>query len=99
MRVGVYIIGAWLSGQTIAGWTSLMLVVVVLGAIQMFVLGMIGEYIGRLYTQAKNRPLYIVQNIAGGSVAKATLGINAAVPATLSSVGPLPVHPEGGERR
>ena len=73
----VYIFAAWLSGQTIAGWTSLMLVVVVLGAIQMFVLGMIGEYIGRLYTQAKNRPLYIVQNIAGGSVAKATLGIDA----------------------
>ncbi len=73
----VYIIGAWLSGQTIAGWTSLMLVVVVLGAIQMFVLGMIGEYIGRLYTQAKNRPLYIVQNIAGGSVNRATLGIDA----------------------
>ena len=76
----VYIFGAWLSGQTIAGWTSLMLVVVVLGAIQMFVLGMIGEYIGRLYTQAKNRPLYIVQNIAGGSVAKATLGIDASAP-------------------
>ena len=76
----VYIFGAWLSGQTIAGWTSLMLVVVVLGAIQMFVLGMIGEYIGRLYTQAKNRPLDIVQNIAGGSVAKATLGIDASAP-------------------
>ena len=69
---------AWLSGRTIAGWTSLMLVVVVLGAIQMFVLGMIGEYIGRLYTQAKNRPLYIVQDVAGASVAEATLGINAA---------------------
>jgi hypothetical protein len=42
-----------------------MLVVVVLGAVQMFVLAMMGEYIGRLYSQAKNRPLYIVQDIAG----------------------------------
>ena len=73
----VYIGASWLSGATIQGWTSLMLVVVVLGAIQMFVLGMIGEYLGRLYTQAKNRPLYVVQNVAGAGVAKATLGIDA----------------------
>ena len=73
----IYIGVSWLSGATIQGWTSLMLVVVVLGAIQMFVLGMIGEYLGRLYTQAKNRPLYVVQNVAGAGVAKATLGIDA----------------------
>ncbi len=73
----IYIFVGWLSGQAIQGWTSLMLVTVVLGAIQMFVLGMIGEYLGRLYTQSKNRPLYIVQGIAGGAVNKATLGVNA----------------------
>jgi dolichol-phosphate mannosyltransferase len=61
----IYILFAWLSGRSIPGWTSLMLVVVVLGAVQMFVLGMLGEYIGRLYSQAKQRPLYIVQEIAG----------------------------------
>jgi dolichol-phosphate mannosyltransferase len=43
-----------------------MLVVVVLGAIQMFVLALMGEYIGRLYNEAKRRPLYIVQEVAGG---------------------------------
>ena len=42
-----------------------MLVVVILGAVQMFVLGMIGEYLGRLYIESKRRPLYIVQEIAG----------------------------------
>ena len=61
----IYILIAWASGRSIPGWTSLMLVVVVLGAVQMFVLGMMGEYIGRLYSQAKQRPLYIVQEIAG----------------------------------
>src|SRR5215213_1606865 len=61
-----YITYAWLAGQSIQGWTSLMLVVVVLGAVQMFVLALMGEYIGRLYNQAKQRPLYIVQEIAGG---------------------------------
>jgi len=61
----LYILAAWLSGRSVAGWTSLMLVVVVLGAVQMFVLALMGEYIGRLYNEAKKRPLYIVQGIAG----------------------------------
>jgi glycosyltransferase involved in cell wall biosynthesis len=61
-----YIAYAWLVGESIQGWTSLMLVVVVLGAIQMFVLALMGEYIGRLYNEAKRRPLYIVQEVAGG---------------------------------
>ena len=60
----VYIGYAWLAGQ-IQGWTSLMLIVVVLGAVQMFVLALMGEYIGRLYNEAKRRPLYIVQELAG----------------------------------
>ena len=64
----IYITYAWASGRSIQGWTSLMLVVVILGAVQMFVLALLGEYIGRLYNQAKQRPLYIVQEIAGGSV-------------------------------
>jgi dolichol-phosphate mannosyltransferase len=64
----LYIAYAWLAGEIIQGWTSLMLVVVVLGAVQMFVLALMGEYIGRLYNEAKHRPLYIVQEIAGTSV-------------------------------
>src|SRR4051812_30451668 len=62
----LYIAYAWAAGQNIQGWTSLMLVVVVLGAVQMFVLALQGEYIGRLYNEAKRRPLYIVQEVAGG---------------------------------
>jgi dolichol-phosphate mannosyltransferase len=69
-----YIAYAWIAGQSIQGWTSLMLVVVVLGAVQMFVLALMGEYIGRLYNEAKRRPLYIVQDIAGGDGQHARLG-------------------------
>lgn len=89
----LYIGASWLSGETIEGWTSLMLVVVVLGAVQMFVLGLIGEYLGRLYHQSKDRPLYIVQNMVGGPVRPASLGIDAS-----AFEGPTPVHDEGGER-
>ena len=73
----LYILAGWLAGEAIPGWTSLMLVVVVIGAVQMFVLGLMGEYIGRLYSQAKQRPLYIVQEIAGRSDSPARLGIRA----------------------
>lgn len=91
----IYIGVSWLSGEAIQGWTSLMLIVVVLGAVQMFVLGMIGEYLGRLYHQSKARPLYIVQGIAGGPVRTAKLGVDASG----GGEGPVAVHEEGGERR
>ena len=70
----VYIAIGFFTGSAIQGWTSLMLVVVVLGAVQMFVLGMIGEYLGRLYIEAKRRPLYIVSEIAGHAGGRPSLG-------------------------
>ncbi|MDV3458753.1 glycosyltransferase family 2 protein [Sphingomonas sp. HF-S4] len=70
----LYIIVAWLMGNAIQGWTSTMLVVVVIGAVQMFVLGMIGEYLGRLYVESKRRPLYLVADVAGPVRGHASLG-------------------------
>jgi dolichol-phosphate mannosyltransferase len=74
LLIVLYILYAWAIGRSIPGWTSLMLVVVVLGAVQMFVLGLHGEYIGRLYNEAKRRPLYIIQEIAGDARDNARLG-------------------------
>ena len=70
----LYIAYAWAIGRTIPGWTSLLLIVVVIGAVQMFVLGLMGEYIGRLYNESKRRPLYIVQEVAGSERRDARLG-------------------------
>ena len=70
----LYIAYAWAAGRNVQGWTSLMLVVLVVGAVQMFVLALMGEYIGRLYNEAKRRPLYIVQEVAGDGRAEAKLG-------------------------
>ena len=47
-------------GHTVPGWTSLIVVVLFVGALQLFVLGIIGEYLGRLFVESKHRPLYIV---------------------------------------
>jgi polyisoprenyl-phosphate glycosyltransferase len=83
----VYITYGWVAGRSIQGWTSLMLVVVVLGAIQMFVLALMGEYIGRLYNEAKGRPLYIVQEVAGCKRHAARLGYVAEATAKSESPG------------
>lgn len=76
----VYIAIGFFTGSAVQGWTSTMLVVVLLGAVQMFVLGMIGEYLGRLYVESKRRPLYLVADIAGPVQGAATLGYRAEAP-------------------
>ena len=91
----LYIGFGYFQGGSVQGWTSTMLVVVVLSAIQMFVLGMIGEYLGRLYIESKRRPLYLVADVAGPVQGKATLGYRAepSVPAPLPATPPA-VSPE-----
>ena len=49
-------------GSTIPGWTSLIGVTIALGGIQILVLGMIGIYIGKIFEQVKQRPLYIISD-------------------------------------
>jgi dolichol-phosphate mannosyltransferase len=59
----VYALVAWAFFNTVAGWTSQMVVVTLLGGIQLLVLGIQGEYIGRLYEQAKGRPLFLIDEV------------------------------------
>jgi len=49
------------------GWTSLMVVLLFVSALQMLVLGVIGEYIGRIFIEQKQRPIYLVAEETGGS--------------------------------
>jgi polyisoprenyl-phosphate glycosyltransferase len=87
--VAVYILVRFLQGETIEGWTSLSLLVIGIGAAQMLVLGVIGEYLGRVYVEAKRRPLYIVAEVVGSGRPAARLGVSpaAATPAP-AATGP-----------
>ncbi|HUR94005.1 MAG TPA: glycosyltransferase family 2 protein [Gemmatimonadales bacterium] len=62
----IYALGMRLFSQSwVTGWTALIIAILFLGGIQLISLGIIGEYIGRLYGEAKRRPLYLVRETLG----------------------------------
>jgi dolichol-phosphate mannosyltransferase len=61
--MAVYIAAGLILHLAVAGWASVMTVVVFLGTAQLLILGIIGEYVGRLYMEAKNRPLFVIDKV------------------------------------
>ncbi|RPF47305.1 glycosyltransferase involved in cell wall biosynthesis [Hydrogenoanaerobacterium saccharovorans] len=58
----VYALIVWLMGKTVAGWTTLVGSIWMIGGIQLLCLGVIGEYIGKIYGEVKRRPRYIIED-------------------------------------
>jgi len=56
------ILKALFFGDSVAGWPTMMSVILFLGGTQLVALGMIGEYLGRLYEESKQRPLYLIDS-------------------------------------
>ena len=50
-------------GHVVSGWTSLMFSIWMLGGLQLLALGVIGEYIGKIYSEAKHRPHFIIERV------------------------------------
>jgi len=59
----IYVIHAWIAGTTVPGWSSLILSIWLVGGFILIALGTTGTYIGKIYTEVKNRPLYHIQDI------------------------------------
>lgn len=56
----LYFLIIWVAGKTVQGWTTVVASIWMLGGIQLLCLGIIGEYIGKIYIETKERPKYIV---------------------------------------
>lgn len=52
----------YFDGKLIPGWTSLILTATIFGALNLICIGILGEYVGRIYEQVKNRPLYFIRD-------------------------------------
>ena len=54
-----------LTDRWVEGWTALMLAVLIIGGVELISIGILGGYVGRIYNEIKNRPLYVVQEYQG----------------------------------
>jgi polyisoprenyl-phosphate glycosyltransferase len=68
LAAAVYAISSKLLGFTVAGWSSLIVSVWFIGGVQLVALGLIGEYIGKIYKEVKHRPLYQIEKYLAPSL-------------------------------
>ncbi len=66
--LGVASVIAYFAGATVPGWASITVALLFMGAVQLLCLGLLGEYVGRLYAETQRRPLYFVAEDSGSGL-------------------------------
>jgi polyisoprenyl-phosphate glycosyltransferase len=72
--LGLYALWQWFTGAAVPGWTSIAIIVLAFGSMQMLCLGVMGEYLGRIYAQSKQRPLFVIRSIQQNAPAADAIG-------------------------
>jgi dolichol-phosphate mannosyltransferase len=60
LAFSVYAVAQFVLGRTVQGWTSVMVILTFLGAVQLVSVGVLGEYIGRIFEQTRGMPRFVV---------------------------------------
>ena len=63
LLIAVIIVRTAIFGDPVAGWPSLVCIISLVSGVQMFCLGMVGQYVAKTYLEVKNRPIYIVKEV------------------------------------
>lgn len=64
----IYALFSYFSGHVVPGWTSLILSIWFLGGLQLLAIGLVGQYIGKIYIEVKNRPRYNIEKVLSDKV-------------------------------
>lgn len=59
----VYVLINYFMGKNLEGWTSIAVLILLIGSIQLLMIGICGEYLGRMYIESKRRPLYVIDKV------------------------------------
>lgn len=70
IAIAVIVIRKILFGDPVQGWASTVCVVLFIGGIQLFCMGILGQYLGRVYSETKNRPHYIASDVSDEQIHK-----------------------------
>ena len=76
----LYVLWSWPTESLVQGWTSVISVVLILGSTQLLVLGIMGEYLGRMFLEVKRRPLFVVDEVVAARPSPSPDGSRRATP-------------------
>ncbi len=63
--IGFYVLVSMFKGQTVAGWVSIVLPMAYFSGATLIAIGLLGEYLGKIYEEVKARPRYIIEKVIG----------------------------------